>query len=57
MPKPLDERRRRSLVSLGDLADQLTLEAKARGLKLATYLRTLIVTHPDRQATHVKRAG
>jgi len=57
MPKPSDERRRRSLVSLGDLADQLLDEADARGLPLATYLRMLIATHPDRRQPRVKRAG
>jgi hypothetical protein len=41
--------RRRSLVSFSDSQiDQLLKEATRRGLRLATYIRTLVLTHPER---------
>jgi len=48
MPNPKPTRSRRVLVTLGADIDQLLKEAKLKRLTLATYLRSLIATHPER---------
>lgn len=48
MPNPNTASRRRVLVTLGEEADQLLKEAKKKGLRLSTYLRSLVITHPER---------
>lgn len=49
--------RRRSLVSLGDLYDQLAEQAEAKGLSLATYLRSLLATHPEVTSMRPRRGA
>lgn len=46
MPKP--KRRRAHLTLTKAEHDQLTREATAKGLRLMTYLHSLVVTHPAR---------
>lgn len=49
MPKPAQPSRCRSLLSFSEAEwDQLVAEAKQKGLRLATHLRALIRTHPER---------
>lgn len=49
MPKPSVNRDRRALVTFTPLElDQLLKEAARKGLHLATYLRSLVTTHPER---------
>lgn len=39
------------------ILDQLRKEARTKGLKLASYLKSLILTHQDRRPVRVQRAG
>lgn len=48
MPNQKPTRSRRVLVTLGADLDQLITEARRKKLGLATYLRSLIATHPER---------
>lgn len=49
MPKPALTARRRSLLTFDDLTmDQLVKEAASRGLKLATYLKSLVLSNKER---------
>lgn len=47
-PKKSKPRCRRVLLTLGDEVDQLFLEAQSKGLRLSTYLRSLVITHQER---------
>lgn len=55
MPNPNTASRRRVLVTLGEEADQLLKEAKKKGLRLSTYLRSLVITHPERAGGAINR--
>lgn len=48
MPSARPLRRHRTFLTLDDIHEQLVEEAARKGLRLATYLRELIVTHPER---------
>lgn len=54
-PKKSKPRCRRVLLTLGDEVDVLHTESQAKGLKLATYLRSLIITHQDRAPSGATR--
>jgi len=57
MGKPSSEpsRASRVLVTLGDELESLRVEAKRKGLRLSTYLRALVITHPERAGGASKR--
>lgn len=46
-----DKPRHRTLVTFtGPETNKLLIEAKSKGLRLATYIRSLVLTHQDRSA-------